>query len=185
MMSPGGRVRRLTTVGGLALTLAAGPALAGQQPSGAPDAGSKDAAEPPDTSIVSERSLARIRQALEAEPRRQIDLDATFYLLVLETTPSFSDYLDAAPEGWSEITPIQPPSAGVGRGPSPASSAVAAGGFDLLGVFRSIGRARREREARRVRERIDRELEQFQRGAPATASDPADAAESGKPAAPR
>ncbi|MFO7303549.1 MAG: hypothetical protein DIU54_014140 [Acidobacteriota bacterium] len=136
-----------------------------------PETTADDGNEPQLSRIVSPHTLERIRRALEADESPDLQLDNTFYLLITRKAPTFADYLATAPPGWAEITPIAPPSAGPGRGPSPASTAVAGGGFDLLSLFQAIGRARQEREAGRIRDQIDRELEQFQRGTPEPAGE--------------
>lgn len=143
------------------------PSSQGEQPSDSPDDTPADDPAP----VISPEALEKIRSAVQAEPSADLNLDLTFFLRVVESPPTFADYLAKAPEGWAEITPIVPPPAALGRGPSPASQAVGAGGINLLDIFRSIGRARQEREAQRIRRQIDRELAAFDRPRPSPPPD--------------
>jgi len=92
-------------------------------------------------SVVSQASLDRIRKALAEEHTLVITaaLTPTFYAQADAKVPTFDDYL----KGWV------PP-----RGPG--------GGVDLLQLVRAgihkLQQAQRERQAREIRARIDREL---------------------------
>jgi hypothetical protein len=118
---------------------------------------------PPDPVFVADsRTLARIQEALDREP--VVGASAAgrrFYLEIVGRPPTWQEYM-AGSHGLLAITPTTPP------GDRPGGGALGGGaGIDLLGIFRSVGRAMRERETRQIRERIDRELRALER-APAT-----------------
>lgn len=171
-MAFGGRWWRLTRSGGLALALVAGVGPVGVR-TASPSPSSQQEPSPSQaddetTRVVSPEALEKIRGAVENEPTANLNLDLTFYLRIVRQPPTFADYLAKAPPGWADITPIVPPSSGIGRGPSPAFQTIAGagGGIDLLGIFRAIGRANQEREAQRIRRQIDIELAAFDELAP-------------------
>lgn len=113
--------------------------------------GAVPAAEP--TFIADPRTLARIEAALERSPLVEPRTEGRrFFLEVIGRPRTWQEYM-AGSQGLFAITPIRPAS------DRPGGNALGGGaGLDLLGMFRGVGRSMREREARGIRERIDREL---------------------------
>lgn len=94
--------------------------------------------------VADEIQLGRIRTALATMPVVASEIP-TFYARVEARPPTFADYMT----GWDlRITPLTAPGQTVG----------ATGGLDLLQVWRRALQAYRDREARQIRARIDREL---------------------------
>ena len=110
-------------------------------------------AEPAPVFVPSERTLAVIERALQGDP---VITDAVegrrFFLQVVARPVTWQEYM-AGSNGMFAITPIRPPDDRPGGDPLGGGS-----GIDLLGIFRSVGQAMRDREVRQIRERIDREL---------------------------
>jgi hypothetical protein len=110
--------------------------------------------------VVDETQFARIRSALATTPVVETSKMSTFYARVEAERPTFADYM----KRWDlRITPTVAPGQTAGGG----------GGLDLLQLWRWALQTHRDREARQIRARIDRELAAL----PATASvQPLDAA---------
>lgn len=141
---------------GLALVL---PCVAATASAQSPEDGS------PAPRVVSDATLARIRQALDSEPGLTIDQDALrFYMQISAKPPTFADYLKAS-GAWFEISQTSAPTRLGGGARAPA-----VGGIDLLSLFGRAGKAIQDRKARQIREQIDRELRAL---AAAKASTPA------------
>ena len=140
-----GPVRHLLAVGLLlVLATAARPAL-GQQVEASAPAGSPF--------VPSDASLDRIRMALASEPALTL-ADTHFHVEVIAKAPTFADYLKGS-DLRAHVAPPMPPGMGYGSG--------FAVGIDLGQLFgfavERLGNAQHQRKVRRIRERIDRELQ--------------------------
>jgi hypothetical protein len=108
------------------------------------------AVAPPPIFKPDARTLDRIRTALDREPALARPPEGLrFYLEINTVQRTWQDYMASA-RGAFAITPITPPA------DRPGGTTL--GGVDLLSIFRRVNQARRDREARQIRERIDREL---------------------------
>jgi hypothetical protein len=107
------------------------------------------------------RTLDRIRTALDREPALDLPAEGLrFYLETSSVRRTWQNYMASARDAFA-ITPITPPGERPGGLPGGA-------GIDLLSIFGRVNQARRDREARQIRERIDRELQAIE----AAAEDP-------------
>lgn len=110
-------------------------------------------AQPPPVFKADAATLDRIRNAVETPPALVLPDALRFYLeIVGSPRRTWQDYMAGAGNPFA-ITPLRPPSTW------PGGDALGGGtGIDLLGLFRRMNEARREREAQKLREQISREL---------------------------
>ncbi len=105
--------------------------------------------------LATDADLDRIREALASEPAISLSAATRFSIEVIVRRPTFADYLKGS-DLRAHVARPMPPGDGY-------SAAFAGGGFDLLqligaGVER-FRNAQHQRTIRKIRERIDRELQ--------------------------